>query len=87
MFVEIGWDCYQSIQASAGMDLGKVKEKYGKKMALWGGVPVELLVRGTKEEVEAAAEKTMAQGNTHDIDLWTLRTIRYKNSHCSKEVA
>jgi len=66
MFVEIGWDCYQSIQASAGMDLGKVKEKYGKKMALWGGVPVELLASGTKEEVEAAAEKTMAQGNTHD---------------------
>jgi|YNPMSStandDraft_2_1061718.scaffolds.fasta_scaffold06321_3 hypothetical protein len=66
MFVEIGWDCYQSIQALAGMDLGEEKEKYGKRMALWGGVPVELLVSGTKEEVVTAAEQTMAQGNTHD---------------------
>lgn len=62
MFVEIGWDCYQSIQISVGMDLGEVKEKYGKKMALWGGVPVELLVNGTKEEVVAAAGKIMSQG-------------------------
>jgi hypothetical protein len=48
------------------MDLGEEKEKYGKRMALWGGVPVELLVSGTKEEVVTAAEQTMVQGNTHD---------------------
>lgn len=51
MFVEIGFDCYQSIQPTAGMDIREVKEKYGNKMCLWGGVAVENLISGTKEDV------------------------------------
>ncbi len=52
MFVEAGYDAYQSIQGSAGMDLGAVKAKYGDAFACWGGVPVETLVSGTPDDIE-----------------------------------
>lgn len=51
MFVEMGVACYQSIQPSAGMDLRRVKDAYGDRLCLWGGVPVESLVSGTPDEV------------------------------------
>lgn len=50
MFCEAGYDAYQSIQGSASMDLRRLKELYGSRISLWGGVQVEHLVHGTKEE-------------------------------------
>ncbi len=76
MFVEIGFDCYQSIQASAGMDMKEVKDKYGKKLCLWGGVLVEHLVSGTREDIKkdvryavesAAAGGGYIMGASHSI--------------------
>ncbi|MHB9031424.1 MAG: uroporphyrinogen decarboxylase family protein [Anaerolineae bacterium] len=58
-FIEAGVDCYQSIQASAEMDLGRVREAAGGRMALWGGVPVELLVGGSPDEVRAAVRQAL----------------------------
>lgn len=51
MFVEGGYDVYQSIQESATMDICRLKRQYGQKIALWGGVQVETLVRGTPQQV------------------------------------
>jgi uroporphyrinogen-III decarboxylase len=59
MFVEIGYDCYQSIQPTADMDIAEVKKKYGKKIALWGGVPVEEMVGGTAEQVRQSVRRAM----------------------------
>lgn len=76
LFVELGYDCYQSIQQSAGMDLGDVKERIGDKMVLWGGVPVELIIGGTmdgvRREVRTAMDKAkdngrFIMGTTHTI--------------------
>ena len=52
MFVDIGWDCYQSIQPTAEMDIAEVKKRYGERLCLWGGVPVEHLMRGTKDDIK-----------------------------------
>jgi uroporphyrinogen-III decarboxylase len=62
MFVEIGFACYQSIQASAGMDLARVKERYGSALCLWGGVQVEHLVSGTAADIRADVAAAMAAG-------------------------
>jgi uroporphyrinogen-III decarboxylase len=62
MYVEAGFDGYQSIQASAGMDLAKVKEAYGKILVLWGGLPLELLQAGTAAEVRAAVRRAAEAG-------------------------
>ncbi len=76
LFVELGYDCYQSIQQSAGMDLGDVKERIGDKMVLWGGVPVELIIGGTMDEVRREVRTAMdkAKDNGRFI-LGTTHTI------------
>jgi hypothetical protein len=84
MFVEAGYDVYQSIQASAGMDLGRVKAQYGEKLVLWGGVWVEHLVSGTPADVRRDAEAAFRAaapgggfifGDTHSIAVGT----KYEN--------
>lgn len=48
---EIGIDCYQSVQGSAGMDIADVHAKYSDHFAVWGGVQVEHLIDGEKQDV------------------------------------
>lgn len=56
MFVEAGYDAYQSIQISAGMDLARLKKSYGDRLTLWGGVQVETLMSGTPADVRRETE-------------------------------
>lgn len=55
-FIEAGYDCYQSIQKSASMDLESLRREYGGKIALWGGVQIEHLVAGVPEQVRSDVE-------------------------------
>jgi uroporphyrinogen-III decarboxylase len=80
MFVEAGYDVYQSIQHSASMDIGQVKARYGDQLVLWGGVMVEHLVGGTPEDIYRDAEYAMRTaapgggfifGDTHSIAVGT----------------
>jgi uroporphyrinogen decarboxylase len=61
-FPEMGYDAYQSIQASAGMDLAALKREMGGKITLWGGVAVEHLIAGTPGDVRADVRRAMACG-------------------------
>ncbi len=61
-FLEIGFDAYQSIQPTAGMDLARLKRAVGDRMTLWGGVAVEHLMAGTPEEVRADVREAMRAG-------------------------
>jgi uroporphyrinogen-III decarboxylase len=79
-FVEIGFDAYQSIQPTAGMDLCRLKRDYGDRIALWGGVAVEHLVGGTPEDVRADVRRAMAcakpggrfiLGSSHSVAVGT----------------
>lgn len=55
---ECGFDGLQSIQPSAGMDIGKVKQLVGDKLCLIGNVDLNyLLPFGTPEEVSAETKK------------------------------
>jgi hypothetical protein len=55
MFVEAGIDVYQSIQPSASMDMRRLKEQYGGRLTLWGGVSVESIISGTPADVRDEA--------------------------------
>ena len=79
-FVEIGYDAYQSIQPTAGMDICDLKKKYGQKIALWGGVAVENLVGGTPEDIRRDVRRSMAcakpggrfiLGSSHSVAVGT----------------
>lgn len=58
-FIEASVDCYQSLQTTAGMDIGMLKQRYGGHLAFWGGVPLETLQAGTAAEVRQAVRRTL----------------------------
>ncbi|HEU5314480.1 MAG TPA: uroporphyrinogen decarboxylase family protein [Chloroflexota bacterium] len=49
--VAAGIDGYQAIQPAIGMDMRRLKQTYGGRLCLWGGVDVDTLVGGTPEDV------------------------------------
>ena len=59
MFVEIGYDAYQSIQPTAGMDICEIKRSHGDRITLWGGVALEHLIGGTAERVRQDVRRAM----------------------------
>ena len=63
-FVAAGFDAYQSLQASAGVHLAELKPTYGRKLCLWGGMPLEVLQSGTTGEVRAEVRRALAVGPT-----------------------
>ncbi|RKY03330.1 hypothetical protein DRP77_06350 [Candidatus Poribacteria bacterium] len=50
MFIEAGVDCYQSIQPEE--DIVGLKRDFGDRLALWGGINIDMLIRGTPEQVK-----------------------------------
>jgi uroporphyrinogen decarboxylase len=56
MMVEAGIDALHGIQQSIGMDIRMLKEKYGDRIALFGTVDCDTLVRGTLAEIEREVE-------------------------------
>ncbi len=80
MFAEAGYDAYQSVQRSAGMDLGRIKAEYGRALVPWGGVSVELLVSAGPAEVRREVRSALDAyreggryifGSTHSIAVGT----------------
>jgi len=57
--IEAGFAGVHSLQASSGMDIGRVKERYGRDICLWGNLDLDLLTRGTQLEVRRVAEETI----------------------------
>jgi hypothetical protein len=79
-FIDIGFDAYQSIQPTAGMDICRLKKSHGDRIALWGGVAVENLVGGTPGDVRADVRRAMAcakpggrfiLGSSHSVAVGT----------------
>lgn len=79
-FVEIGYDVYQAVQPTAGMDIGRVKDAYGDRLALWGGVAVENLIGGTPDDVRSDVRRAMERakpggrfilGTSHSVAVGT----------------
>ena len=61
-FVEIGIDGWQGIQPSLGMDVKLLKEKYGGKLCLFGGVNGESMTMGTEEKVRQEVRRAIKYG-------------------------
>jgi uroporphyrinogen decarboxylase len=50
--VEAGIDAYQPLEVKAGMDVLKLKEKYGKSIAFMGNIDAQNVLAGQKEEIK-----------------------------------
>ena len=57
--IEIGVDILNPVQVSAsGMDTKKLKERFGDRIAFWGGIDTtNILPNGTKEDVKKEVYK------------------------------
>lgn len=63
MIVDSGIDCLDPIDPQAGMDLAKVKEQYGPRIALKGNVDcAELMTFGAPDQVVEATRNALRQG-------------------------
>ncbi|NOZ20203.1 MAG: hypothetical protein GXP25_03850 [Planctomycetes bacterium] len=49
------YDAYEGIQGTAGMDIGKLKERVAGKLCLWGGIWHEHIILGTLDDIRADA--------------------------------
>ena len=59
-FIDWGFDGVFTLEPTAGMELGKIREQVGHKLVLVGNLDVSyLLVRGTKQEVEDAVKQAI----------------------------
>jgi len=61
-FVEAGFDAYEGIQASAGMDMKLLKKRVGGKLTLWGGVKNENLILGSPDDVKTDGKYAIKWG-------------------------
>jgi len=61
-FVEAGVQCYQSLQSIPDMAIGGLKRDFGKRMAFWGGLSLEVLITGTPEDCRANVRQAMEAG-------------------------
>ena len=60
--IELGINGIHSLEPTAGMDIGKVKQKYGDQLVLLGNIDCgELLTQGTEQEVQETVRRTIAQ--------------------------
>jgi hypothetical protein len=50
--VETGIDGWHGIQRNIGMDMGRLKKRYGEELCLFGGVNCETLINGSSKEME-----------------------------------
>jgi uroporphyrinogen decarboxylase len=64
MIVDTGIDALDPLEPIASMDIGRVKEEYGERIAVAGNVDCgELLSRATPGEVTEAVKETIAKGS------------------------
>lgn len=62
MMVDTGIDALHGIQPSIGMDVRKLKEKYGQKIALFGAIDCDTLVQGSPADIVREVEYCLKYG-------------------------
>lgn len=62
MWIEAGFDCFQPIEAKAGMDIRKLCPKYGRKLAFFGNIDVMVLGTNDRDRIEEEVRSKLAAG-------------------------
>lgn len=60
--IDGGYEGYEAIQQSGGMDIKRLKEQCGQRLVLWGGVTNESLILGTPEDIRREAAYNLKWG-------------------------
>jgi uroporphyrinogen decarboxylase len=62
MVIDAGFIGYHSLEPAAGIDLGNVKEEYGKDLVLIGNVDVGILAKNDLQAVRDEVDRCISQG-------------------------
>lgn len=57
--IDLGVDGLQALQPSAGMDIAEIKRRYGDKLCLFGNIDIDLLGRGTPDDIERQVKRVI----------------------------
>jgi len=88
------YDAYESIQASAGMDIKRLKERVGDRITLWGGIWHEHIIDGTPEDIREDARYAFTHaapgggyimGSTHSLAVGAKRENILEMKRCRDE--
>jgi uroporphyrinogen decarboxylase len=88
------YDAYEAIQATAGMDIRKLKERVGDRLCPWGGIWHEHIVLGTSEDIRndaryafqyAAPGGGYIMGSTHSLAVGAKRENILEMKRCRDE--
>jgi uroporphyrinogen decarboxylase len=88
------YDAYEAIQATAGMDIGKLKQRVGDRLCLWGGIWHEHIILGTTEDIRhdaryafehAAPGGGYIMGSTHSLAVDARRENILEMQRCRDE--
>jgi len=88
------YDAYEGIQASAGMDIRRLKERVGERLCLWGGIWHEHIIMGTKADIRkdaryafryAAPGGGYIMGSTHSLAVDAPRENILEMKRCRDE--
>jgi len=67
--VDAGIDCVDPIDVGAGVSLADIKTRFGHRVAIKGGVPLELLCNGTADDVKKSVVYCLETGGPEDYIL------------------
>jgi len=92
LFPEAGYDAYEGIQHSGGMDIRDLKARVGDRMTLWAGIWHEHIILGTPADIRADARYAFTHaaprggfimGSSHSLavdakpeNIWEMRRCR-----------
>ena len=62
MFIEAGVQCYQSLQNIPDMEIGSLKQEFGDRLSLWGGISLDSLIMGAPDDVRRNVRESMQRG-------------------------
>jgi len=88
------YDAYEAIQASAGMDIKKLKQTVGDKLCLWGGIWHEHIILGSVQDIRndaryafthAAPGGGYIMGSTHSLAVDAKRENILEMKRCRDE--
>jgi len=88
------YDAYEGIQASAGMDIKKLKERVGDKLCLWGGIWHEHIILGGVDDIRADAAYAFTHaapgggyimGSTHSLAVGAKKENLLEMKRCRDE--
>jgi uroporphyrinogen decarboxylase len=88
------YDAWEGIQASAGMDIRKLKERVGDKLCLWGGIWHEHIILGSIEDIRkdaayafkyAAPGGGYIMGSTHSLAVDARRENLLEMKRCRND--